>query len=118
MELEDYFKKTLLTELEKMFMGTVFKRKVGRYYVYSFALEFICRDTWGLIRFINFNPKTKTFTSVNLKQIFRLAKYERISDEEQAIAKQMMRKQYVKGRLREDFQEWMVDKIEKMIQLI
>lgn len=111
--------KTLMTEFQEMLEGVVFKRRMANYEVYTFVLEFKAGDTHGGVITVQFNPKTKRFTTKYLKYIFRLAHYWRIPIEEQRKAKQMMKRQYVKHKMREeDFDSYMADKIDRLVELI
>jgi hypothetical protein len=97
---EDTSQETLLDEFKDMLEGVVFKRKVANYWVYAFALEFKVGQTHGGVTTVQFNPKTKKFTTKYLKYIYRFANYNRIPVEEQKEAKQMMKRAYVKRKMR------------------
>jgi hypothetical protein len=101
---------TLLDEFKDMLEGVVFKRKVAGYWVYAFALEFKVSDRYGGVITVQFNPKTKKFTTKYLKYIYRFANYHRIPLEEQREAKQMMKRAYVKRKMRDDHYDVYMDK--------
>lgn len=102
--------KTLLDEFKDMLEGVVFKRKVAGYWVYAFALEFKVADQHGGVITVQFNPKTKKFTTKYLKYIYRFANYHRIPAEEQRLAKQMMKRAYVKRKMRDEHYDVYMDK--------